>query len=81
MYPVYSYNNKQLSLYLHNNDTDKSDKLQFHRVGFLGEVWFSRSYWVVSNESYPERVYEVKDVHGSLFRRLSLHAYPPSYPS
>ena len=51
--------------------TDKSGKLQFHRVGFLGEVcWFSRSYFDKAlNEILFQggfaRVYEVKDVQGS----------------
>ena len=50
--------------------TDKSGKLQFHRVGFLGEVCvFNRSDCLFvsnfSNQGGFARVYEVKDLHGN----------------
>ena len=49
--------------------TDKSGKLQFHRVGFLGEVCFSAFRFIKKLKFFFQggfaRVYEVKDAHGS----------------
>ena len=50
--------------------TDKSGKLQFHRVGFLGEVCGSviqigQVFLINSVQGGFARVYEVKDVQGS----------------